>query len=180
MKNYGSISSSNDEVKIPKAKGDGVEAELLAISRVSVSQDHYSSLVQLSFIQLATINDDDLLKAIGMDAYVFLRFLKLAATVLSITSFLGLIILLPVYFTGEGNDNIFGINLYSMANLKTNSSRLWASWVFTYVYTIIFLYFIHLEYKNFAAKRKQYFKFGDEAYFQPQTSHTVQVSTYSD
>ena len=110
-----------------------------------------------------------------MDGYVFLRFLKMCATILSLCSFMGLIILLPVYFTGEGNNNVFGINKYSMANLKSSSSRLWASWVFTYVYTFIFLYFIHMEYKNFAAKRKQFLKLGDEAYIQPQTAHTVLV-----
>lgn len=32
-----------------------------------------------------------------------------------------------------------------------------------------------MEYKNFAAKRKQFLKLGDEAYIQPQTTHTVLV-----
>jgi hypothetical protein len=141
----------------------------------ATERDPYFPLLQRKFISLFFTSEDELLKAIGMDGYVFLRFLKMCATILSICSFFGLIVLLPVYFTGEGNDNIFGINKYSMANLMESSSRLWASWVFTYLYTFIFLYCIHMEYKNFAAKRQQFLKLGDEAYIQPQTTHTVLV-----
>jgi len=135
------------------------------------------TLLDRSAIQLFFTDDNEILKVAGMDGYMFLRFLKTCAKILSTSSLFGLIILLPVYFTGKGNDNVFGINRYSMANLQNQSDRLWASWIFTYVFSFIFLYFFHDEYHNFAVKRKEFFKKGDELFINPQTNHTVQVNT---
>lgn len=174
FRNYGAISTNGaPSTVIPQSyQSADIETEL-----ISSSQDNHPLrfLLQKNFLALFFVNDDEILKVSGMDGYVLLRFLHMCAKILSITSLFALIILLPVYFTGLGNDNVFGINLYSMANLEVGSPRLWASWVFTYVFTFIFLYFIHREYENFAAKRRDFFKFGDEMFIATQTTHTVQV-----
>lgn len=109
-------------------------------------------------------SENDILKIAGMDAYVYLRFLKMCFNIGSICS-LGLVVLLPVYGTAAGStsDEVYGINLYSMANIPENGNRLWASLIFIYLYTFVFLYFTFKEYENFVRARGLYFKGGDSS-----------------
>jgi hypothetical protein len=48
-----------------------------------------------------------------------------------------------------------------MSHIDNGSPRLFVSVFFTYLYVGIFLYYLHMEYKNFAERRKNYFTHGD-------------------
>eukprot|EP01034_Spumella_vulgaris_P024035 gene24035-30331_t len=61
-----------------------------------------------------------------------------------------------------------------MGNVPVMGNRLWVSWLFTYIFTLVFLYFIHYEYEHFALMRKQYFKEGDPN-IPLQKNYSVQV-----
>jgi hypothetical protein len=120
------------------------------------------------------ITDGQIMRSCGMDAYVLLRFIKMSTILFSICGFIGLIVLLPVYSTAPGFDTVVGINRYSMANIEADGDRLWASVIFSYLYTFIFLWLIDYEYANFTEMRRLFFYHGDES-FHHQLGYTIQV-----
>jgi hypothetical protein len=61
-----------------------------------------------------------------------------------------------------------------MANVKNQDKQLWASLVFAYLFTFIFLYFIDAEYENFAHLRAKYFKGGEDD-MSSQMYYSVQI-----
>ena len=123
--------------------------------------------------QIYYIEEEEMFTIAGMDGYVFLRFLKFCCKVGSITSLLA-IALFPIYSSGPGNEDAYGIAVYSMANIKQNGTRLWASLVFVYLFTLIFLYLIYKEYEHFVSARKKYFD-GQDEIIPVQVHYTVQV-----
>lgn len=126
------------------------------------------------FLQIYEVSDDEIFSIAGMDGYVFLRFLKFCCNLGTVTSLLAGSILLPVYYTGPGNNNASGIDLFSMANIEPKGKRLWASLVFVYLFTLIFLFFIHKEYENFVIARKKFYD-GQDEIIPVQVHYTVQV-----
>jgi hypothetical protein len=125
-------------------------------------------------LQVWRYSDDDVLEIAGMDAYVYLRFLKMCFKITLICSCFS-IVLLSVYGTATNeDDDVVGINHYTLANLPSGDVRLWTPFIFTYLFTFVFLYFMYYEYKNFMIKRTQYLRVGDS--FVPlQTSYSVLV-----
>lgn len=121
------------------------------------------------------VSDLDILRRNGMDAYVYLRFVTMIFRILLLCSSFGLATLLPVYGTAYGTTGVAGINRYSMANITQQGVRLWASFACAYVFTIIFLFFIDREYKNFNQVRAQFFQEVDSSVLPPQMAHTILV-----
>jgi uncharacterized small protein (DUF1192 family) len=122
-----------------------------------------SPVVGSWILQIWKVSDDEIITIAGMDAYVYLRFLKMCFRIALICSFLGST-LLAVYGTSDTDDDtaaVHGISLYSMANIPAGDQRLWAPCLFTYLYTFIFLYYAYFEYANFTIKRGKYLKSGD-------------------
>ncbi len=113
------------------------------------------------FKQVWEVNDSDLLRMIGLDGYVFLRYLRMSAKIAGICMF-GLLIMLPSYYTAAGNEKVWGINLLTMANIPEDGNRLWVCLLFAYVFSFVFLYLIYKEYEHFAECRMEYFKHGGE------------------
>jgi hypothetical protein len=108
--------------------------------------------------QVLSVEVEVILSSMGLDAYVMLRFLRLCFKVGCATSLLGLGVLVPTYYTAPTNTKAVGINLYSMSHVHQMGDRLWASVGAQYAFTLIFCYYMHKEYENFAIKRKLYFK----------------------
>lgn len=107
------------------------------------------------------ISDEDTLRHIGLDGFMFLRFLLLCFKMAAACGVFGLIVLMPVYSTAPGNPGVAGINLYTMGNLEEGGDRLWASFIATYLYTLLFVYLLYKEYEYFVALRQRYFTEGD-------------------
>lgn len=61
-----------------------------------------------------------------------------------------------------------------MGNLGIRDDRLWAPCVFVWLYTLLFLYFLHIEYRNFAILRQQYFRNPGEI-FPIQTTYSCMI-----
>lgn len=108
-----------------------------------------------------SINDEETLKTCGADGYVFYRFLRMGFRTFGACAVIAIVTLFPIYGTAIGNAGVAGLAKYSMANLADSGDRLWASCIFTYIFTGIFLYFIHKEYEHFVFIRRQFLKSGD-------------------
>eukprot|EP01038_Epipyxis_sp_PR26KG_P015802 gene15802-21402_t len=120
------------------------------------------------------VSDDELLRMIGLDGYVFLRYLKMCFKIVGICAVVGLIVLVPSYSVSPQLKHVHGINIYSMSNVGLGGKQLWAAWIFTYVFTFIFLYITYKEYEHFAEIRKDFFRNGDPL-LDPQMNYSVQV-----
>mmetsp|Transcript_1983 Transcript_1983/g.3535 ORF Transcript_1983/g.3535 Transcript_1983/m.3535 type:complete len:820 (-) Transcript_1983:1190-3649(-) len=110
---------------------------------------------------LLNISDEDTLKLIGLDGYVMLRFLLLCARMGMGAGLFGLITLLPLYSTSPGVDDVIGMNLHTMANVRARSERLWGPFICMYLFSFFFMYLLYKEYENFVSLRQQYFSEGD-------------------
>jgi hypothetical protein len=114
------------------------------------------------FTQVYNISDDEMLQLAGLDGYVLLRFLLFCTKLCTICT-LGAAILMPVYYYSEGvDDDINGVDRLSMANVDTRGHRLWGSLAGSYLFTMVFLYLIHLEYEAFMKARTKFFLGCDE------------------
>jgi len=104
------------------------------------------------------IDDNELPKGIGMDAYVFLRMLRICFNITAISSFFAIVVLIPIYTTAnntkvKGTD---GFNDITIANVSDNGSRLWATFIVHCITVGLAIYFITEEWKNLLPKRIDY------------------------
>lgn len=119
------------------------------------------------------VDDEDLVKMIGLDGYVLVRYLKLCVRMTSFMLFWGLIVLVPVYADGTCDKQFW--NRYTISNLKNESNFLWASIFFAYLYAAYFCYELDAEFINFVDKRTEYLINGDSD-TPIQTYYTVMVN----
>ena len=118
-----------------------------------------------------SIDDDETLRVVGLDGYIFLRFLRLLSRLLITCSAIGLPILLPVYGSAGFKSATPGIQQVSMGNLDKNDPRIWASLLMAWIFFSYALYLLYEEYRVFAELRQEFMKRGDpEASVQTQYS----------
>lgn len=126
-------------------------------------------------INIIKVSDEETLQRIGMDAYIFLRFMRLCSKFCIISGLLGGLILCPVYYTSYGEQiGIAGINLYTMGNIQPGGKRLWASCAFCWIFNLFFLYLMHNEYRCFVTLRQRFLYDGDQD-IPAQQSYSVMV-----
>ena len=70
----------------------------------------------------------------GLDSYMFLRYVRLCFRITFTSALWGMIILWPVYATGDGGAK--GWYFLSMANISQGSNRLWVPAVFMWLQTM--------------------------------------------
>lgn len=132
----------------------------------------YSFHLFISFLYLFTNLFTYLL---GLDAFMFLRFLRFCCKISVICAGIGMIILWPTYFTSNGHqDGVAGVNLYTIANVEPNGDRLYAAVICCWIFTLYFLYEIEEEYKVFVGLRKEYL-LSDDPRLPLQEKYTVLV-----
>ena len=109
---------------------------------------------------LIQTSEEDTLKLIGLDGYMMLRFLLICAKVGMCGGLFSLVVLLPLYSTSN-EDDVIGMNLHTMANIKAQSPRLWGPFICMYLFSGAFLYLLYKEYENFVSLRQKFFSEGD-------------------
>ncbi|KAL7539932.1 hypothetical protein ACHAXR_009727 [Thalassiosira sp. AJA248-18] len=83
----------------------------------------------------------------GLDSYMFLRYIRLCFRITASGALWGMIILWPVYATGDGGAK--GWYFLSMANLTQGSQRMWVPTVFVWLQTMYVIYLMSEEYKHY-------------------------------
>jgi hypothetical protein len=109
------------------------------------------------------ISNEKLLWCVGLDTYVFLRFLRFGAAVTLVTS-LSAILLMPTYATGDNDeDGTDGFNLITVANVEKSSGRLWASLLVIFIEAFSVCFFLWREWKHLSPLRSDWLaKGGDD------------------
>ena len=107
------------------------------------------------------VSDEECLRFVGLDTFMFLRFLRIGARI----SFLGTIlscILIPVYATGEARGiNTESFNQLTLARVGDQSPRLWATLVCEFVVVAFVLYSFWTEWGLYASHHYAFLAFGD-------------------
>jgi len=104
-------------------------------------------------------NDEDIYVFAGLDALVFLRFLRLMLKFALCTMPYGLVVLLPLNVIGK-NKLPDGLNRLTMSNIPAGSSNLWAHWVAVWLYSLLVFFFCWQEWKVYIKYRQRYLKKG--------------------
>ena len=109
-----------------------------------------------------------IIKRVGFDALVFIRFHRLALRCIVKMSVFSFLVLLPLNFTGGGRAKANDLKGYvdsllftdflrfTMANISSGSDRLWVHCVAAYLLTIIVVRELLIEYNAYATIRHRY------------------------
>lgn len=125
-----------------------------------------------------SVSENELLRMIGLDGYMLLRYVKVCFKAAFFSAFFGVTIMLPIYSMSDGefrHDRVW--NRYTLANLRSLESKhqtLWIPVAFAYLFTTYFCVLMYGEYKNFMEKRIEYLAKGDPT-THPQTYYTLMV-----
>ena len=101
--------------------------------------------------------DEDIFMLAGMDALVFLRFMRLMLKFAVCSLPYGICVLIPLNVHG-GNGLDDGLTKMSMSNVEEKSPYLWAHWVAVYLYSILILVFCLQEWKVYISFRQRHLK----------------------
>mmetsp|Transcript_5824 Transcript_5824/g.8516 ORF Transcript_5824/g.8516 Transcript_5824/m.8516 type:complete len:960 (-) Transcript_5824:642-3521(-) len=107
---------------------------------------------------------------VGLDAYMFLRFIRMCGVIAGVSSFWSLLVLWPVYGTGSEDTN--GWYTLSMANLANNDSRLWAGSLFMWALTGFVIWTMNNEYMHYIDLRLEFLGHA-EGNMNPQCNYTL-------
>jgi len=113
-----------------------------------------SSWSPLWIIHVLKIPWSEVRVKVGLDAYMFLRYIRMAMRITSISAFWGIIILWPTYYSGSGHAK--GWYTYSMANIEQSDWRMWIPFCFTYLMTAYVLWSLKEEYKHYLSQRMDF------------------------
>jgi len=95
----------------------------------------------------------------GLDSYMFLRYVRLCFRITFTSALWGMIILWPVYATGDGGAK--GWYFLSMANLSQGSQRLWVPTCFIWLQTMYVIFLMSEEYKHYLECRVDFLSRGE-------------------
>ena len=113
-------------------------------------------------------------KTAGLDGYFFLRFIRMNVRICSVTMFWAFVILIPVYATGDYQNNEKGWYHISVANVAKGSWRMWIPSCFAYLFTGFIFFVIKQEYRHYLELRMDFLARGTER-VHPQHHYSLKV-----
>lgn len=91
----------------------------------------------------------------GLDAYFFLRYIRMCLKITAVSSFWAIVILCPVYATGGGYQS--GFYYFSMANvLPEDGKRVWVPSVFCWAFTMYCWFCVRAEMIHYVDLRMEF------------------------
>lgn len=105
---------------------------------------------------LWSLNDDDILRFVGADALMFLRYLRVCFKAACLMLIYGLCVLVPINSIGANMLSEF--EKYSASNVADGSQLLWAHFVGAYLLTFLLMYLLFKEYQTYVELRQQFMK----------------------
>ena len=113
------------------------------------------------FRSALAVSQEETLRQVGLDSYMFLRLLRLGARLTAVGTMLSWI-LIPVYATGEARGKATQqFNQLTLARVDANSDRLWATVAAWWIFVAFLLHELWTEWKLFAKNRSAFLATGD-------------------
>lgn len=125
-------------------------------------------------LSIFDVEEETVLKTVGLDAYMMLRFITVCFRICAFFTFFGLVILIPVYESADAG--LAHWAKYTMANIKDDykAERLWTPVIFAYFFAMFYCQMLHNEYGNFV-KRRIAFLSEEHQDIAAQTYYTVMI-----
>ena len=111
-------------------------------------------------------------EAVGLDAYFYLRYIRMCLKITSVSAIWAVIILFPVYAFGDNGAT--GWYHISIANVSMGSDIIWVSILYIYFFTFFVLFVMKQEYKHYVELRLDFLGKGD-GLTEPQHQYSVIV-----
>jgi hypothetical protein len=92
------------------------------------------------------VSDEEMLDICGLDAVIFVRFLRMSFGIMGVNFILGLMVLVPLY--SDHDEGATGVNVYSLANVPKGSWDLWASLLFAYIFAGYSCFALYREFEH--------------------------------
>ncbi|XP_009354442.2 CSC1-like protein At3g54510 [Pyrus x bretschneideri] len=103
------------------------------------------------------VSEDEILQSNGLDALIIIRLFKFGIRFFVVCSLIGLVVLVPVNYNGDGltarSDH--SLDFFSISNISPGSNRLWVHCSCLWFISLYGIYLLHKEYKEILAKRIQ-------------------------
>ncbi|XP_050123204.1 CSC1-like protein At3g54510 isoform X5 [Malus sylvestris] len=103
------------------------------------------------------VSEDEILQSNGLDALIIIRLFKFGIRFFVVCSLIGLVVLVPVNYNGDGlaarSDH--SLDFFSISNISPGSNRLWVHCSCLWFISLYGVYLLHKEYKEILAKRIQ-------------------------
>ena len=109
------------------------------------------------------INTEELYDLVGLDAFVYLRFLRLCFLIAAFSLPYAAIVLIPINLYG-GND-LLGMDLLTLGNISQYSSKLWAHLIAVWLFSFIVYYLLYKEWNVYVQYRQRHLKENNENHF---------------
>jgi hypothetical protein len=123
---------------------------------------------------VVSVSWDQVRQIAGLDGYFFLRYIRMNLRICAVTSFWAFAILVPVYATGDYQNEEEGWYLFSAANVQNGSWRLWVPSVFAYALSGFIFFVMKQEYRHFLDLRMDFLARGNDR-LNPQHQYSLKV-----
>lgn len=110
----------------------------------------------------------------GLDGYFFLRLIRMNLRICAVTSFWAILVLIPVYATGQNQNGEEGWYHFSAANVIKGSWRMWIPSIFAYLFTGFIFFVMKQEYRHFLELRMDFLARGS-SHVHPQHHYSLLV-----
>jgi hypothetical protein len=136
--------------------------------------DLYESIAPLEWVMpVFGISWRQVREAGGLDAYFFLRYIRMCFRITSVSAFWGMLILFPIF--ANGNNGASGWYHFSMANVAQGSSfGIWVPTLFMYLFSAFVFFLMKSEYKHYVELRLDFLGKGDGSQ-DPQHHYSLMV-----
>ncbi|OMO57302.1 Ribosomal protein S6 [Corchorus olitorius] len=103
------------------------------------------------------VSEDEILDISGLDALVVIRLFKFGINFFSVSSVVGLLILLPINYAGQDDPSAADrcLDSCTISNIKRGSNRLWVHFICLWLISIYGLYLLYREYSVILVRRIQ-------------------------
>jgi len=110
----------------------------------------------------------------GLDAYFYLRYIRMCYRITSVTAIWGMLVLFPVFYTGQNGAE--GWYHYSMANVVQGSSwRMWVPSIFMYMFSAFVFYVMKNELMHFMELRLDFLGKAADRGVNPQHHYSIMI-----
>jgi len=105
---------------------------------------------------LWSFNDEDILRFVGADALMFLRYFRVCLKAACLMLVYGLCVLVPINSIGANGQSQF--EKFSASNVADGSQFLWAHFTGAYLFSFLLMYLLFKEYQKYVELRQQFMK----------------------
>jgi len=167
---------NNSDASPPPPQDLGLESVTNNNLRVNHHLNRHLKSTSISDIRPLTTSDREMLRCIGLDYFVMIRFLRFCFDVTFYPFLASCVILLPTYITNpyDGinntneevviNEQTEGYFRFTINRLEPSSDRLWAVYAFAFVFYCFVLRRLWIEWETFIVLRFEFLANGDADY----------------